>query len=322
MVNRNLQEGGLSMNKFIKFIFMSWAIFLFFSIKGLLAAEANKKAETIDELVKMYDSTSCKACHKTIYETWEKSLHAISLIGTPRTMATMKNWLTDALMKEWKYSGVKSVEDIKVEHMMTCFKCHLPQMKDATDKVAQEIAKAIINMDEDTLKKVNINCIVCHNMKALTHKWVDGEIEANTVYGPSGVAGIHPDYGYQKVKHSPIIKEAIHCGQCHGLGPNFELPQPTQCATLYGSYLHAYVPAGGDKTCQQCHISDMEILQGFYIKDHRMPSYRYPLHAQKAFELVVEAKAYKFLYAAGNSIPKVDLKVKIFNKAGHRIPDG
>lgn len=102
------------MNKFIKFIFLSWAIILFFSIKGLLAAEANKKAETIDELVKMYDSTSCKACHKTIYETWAKSLHAISLIGTPRTMATMKNWLTDALMKEWKYSGVKSVEDIKV----------------------------------------------------------------------------------------------------------------------------------------------------------------------------------------------------------------
>ena len=33
--------------------------------------EKPKKAKTIAELVKMYDSTSCKDCHSEIYEEWQ-----------------------------------------------------------------------------------------------------------------------------------------------------------------------------------------------------------------------------------------------------------
>jgi hypothetical protein len=274
-----------------------------------------KKATTVDELAKMYDVSSCKRCHEKIYIEWEKSIHARSLIGTGRTMATIRNAITDAMMKEWTKSGVKDVKDIKVEHMMHCLKCHLPQLKDATDNVAQQIAQAVIDSDQATLQKVNINCIICHNRKALVHKFVDGEPEPNVIYGNK--EGSHADKMFTALKKSPIMKESIICGQCHGLGPNFDLPNPTQCATLYGSYLHNYVPSAGvvAETCQECHMHK-------YKSGHLMPSYRDPEVAKHAVDVDVEAKGYQVLFKAGEHIPTAAIQVKMTSNAGHRIPDG
>ncbi|MCL4457774.1 MAG: cytochrome c family protein [Nitrospirae bacterium] len=282
----------------------------------LTAFAAEKKANSIDDLAKMYDVSSCKTCHAKIFEEWEKSYHATSLVGSPRTMATIASAVKDGMMKEWTKSGIKKIEDIKVEHMMSCLKCHLPQIKDATDAVAQEIAKAAIDgaagdeAAQAKLKKVGINCLVCHNQKALIHKWTDGEPEANVIYGNK--EGAHADAKFKAMKKSPIMKESILCGQCHGLGPNFDLTEPTQCATLYGSYLHAYVPAGGNKTCQECHMD----------KGHFMPGYRDPDQAKKAVTVEVDSTGYYFLPKAGDSIPTAKVTVKMMNKAGHRIPDG
>lgn len=279
-------------------------------------AAKKEKAKSIDELAKMYDVSSCKACHAKIFEEWEKSYHATSLVGF-NTMDTLASTVRDGIMREWTKSGVKKVKDIKVEHMLSCLKCHLPQIKDATDAVAQEIAQAAIDGaagDEaarDKLKKVGINCLSCHNSMALIHKWTDGEPEANVIYGSKG--GAHPDAKYAAMKESPIMKESILCGQCHGYGPNFDLPEPTQCATLYGSYLHAYVPSGGSKTCQECHMGD---------KGHFMPGYRDADMAKKAVTVSVDAMGYYFLPRGGDSIPIAKLTVKMINNAGHRIPDG
>ncbi len=46
-----------------------------------LHGEVLTKASTLDELIKMFDSSSCKGCHEKIYEQWEKSHHARPLIG-------------------------------------------------------------------------------------------------------------------------------------------------------------------------------------------------------------------------------------------------
>jgi hypothetical protein len=278
-----------------------------------------EKAKSIDELAKMYDVSSCKKCHPKEYEEWEKSYHAISLVGSPRTMATIASTIKDGFMKEWTYSGVKDIKDIKVEHMLTCLKCHLPQINDATDEVAQEIAKAAIDGaagDEDAqkkLKKLGINCLICHNKKALIHKWTDGEPEKDAVYGTK--EGAHGDSKFTKLKKSPIMTESILCGQCHGLGPNFDLIEPTQCATLYGSYLHAYIPSGGSKTCQECHMKENK-------KGHFMPAYRDPDQAKNAVNVEVDTKAYYFLMKPGDSIPTAYVTVKLSSNAGHRIPDG
>lgn len=274
-----------------------------------------RKANTVDELAKMYDVSSCRKCHEQIYKEWEKSIHARSLIGTGRTMATIKNAITDALMKEWAKSGIKDVKDIRVEHMMHCLKCHLPQLRDGTDEVAREIARAVIESDQTTLAKVNINCIICHNRKALVHKLVDGEPEPNVIYGSK--KGSHADKMFTAMKKSPIMNESILCGQCHGLGPNFDLANPTQCATLYGSYLHNYVAAEGVElqTCQNCHMHVNK-------KGHLMPAYRDPDMSKQAVTVEVQMKGYQVLYKAGEHIPTAAVQVKMTSNAGHRIPDG
>jgi len=93
---------------------------------------------------------------------------------------------------------------------------------------------------------------------------------------------------------------------------------PVQCATLYGSYLHAYIPAGGTKTCQQCHMKD---------GDHYMPpnfNERDELSARlrESLPLEVDTLAYTYHPKEDAFFPMVVVKTKITSKAGHRIPDG
>lgn len=285
---------------------------ILFSAFPLVAFSA-EKAKTIDELAKMYDVSSCKQCHAKIYEEWEKSMHSQSLFGTKRTLGGFKGMIETGLMKAFTKSGVKEIKDIKMEHFAECFKCHLPHaLKDGSDELAMQLAKAFVEADAATLKKVGINCLVCHNTKAIVHKWQDGEPEKGVIYGSK--EGVHPG-GSKTMKKSPIMKEAVMCGQCHGTGPNLEFPQPSQCATAYGSYLHAYIPAGGSETCQDCHMKKSN-------KGHLMPAFRDPDMRKMGVNVEVSATGYKFLLKAGDSIPTAVVTVRITNNAGHRTPDG
>ncbi|MEM4721079.1 MAG: multiheme c-type cytochrome ExtKL [Candidatus Methanomethylicaceae archaeon] len=275
-----------------------------------------EKAKSIDELSRMYDVSSCKTCHAKIFEEWSQSYHATSLVGSLGTMTSLAGAVKDGLLKEWTQSGVKDMQDIKVEHLFMCLKCHLPQITDASDEVARDIGESAIEGAAGNeaavaaLKKLGINCLICHHAKAIIHKWVDGEIESGILYGYK--ESPHADAGFKMVKKSPIIKESIFCGQCHGLGPNFELHNPSQCPTLYGSYLHAYIPSGGSKTCQECHMKN----------GHAMLSYRDPELAQSAVRVEIDARGYYFLPRSGYSVPLSVVTVKMTNYAGHRVPDG
>jgi hypothetical protein len=221
--------------------------------------------------------------------------------------------LKAGIMGAFTRSGAREVKDITARHLAQCLRCHLPQIKDATDAVAQQLAQAFLDADRATLGKVSINCLICHNTNAIVHRWQDGEPAQGVLYGSRD--GAHPGRPFPVIRKSVIMTEAVLCGQCHGLGPNFEFPQPSQCATAYGSYLHAYVPAGGTETCQDCHMKK----DG---KGHLMPAYRDRDMARRAVEVEVEARAYKFLPRAGDSVPTAVVTVKLTNRAGHRIPDG
>lgn len=283
------------------------------------------KAASIAELVTRYDSSSCVECHQDVHDEWAQSLHARSIFGTGRTAATFKTAIHNGLM-EWPSSGVKTPNDVKVEHLMGCAKCHLPQLAEATDMVAQEIVTTIDTwrtaMDEGeedvaakakkTLSSLNINCLVCHNRNAITHKWSDGYPRRDTVYGSKD--GDHPHPVFAKMGRSSVIGESILCGQCHGLGPNLELQNPTQCATAYGSYLFAYVPEGGRETCQACHMKASKL-------GHNMQSYRSPVMAKAAVDMHVEMAAVVWRDNASLR-PKATVRVELTNKAGHGIPDG
>ena len=89
--------------------------FLTGALGGTSAADV-KKAKTIDELAKMYDSTGCKQCHEDIYNEWMQSIHSRSIFGTGRTAATIKTTVAVGLMG-WQYSGVKKPEDVQVKHL-------------------------------------------------------------------------------------------------------------------------------------------------------------------------------------------------------------
>ncbi len=286
---------------------------------------AQPKANSIAELVARYDSRSCIECHQEAHEQWSRSVHARSMFGTGRVAATFMTTIRNGLM-EWPASGVKGPKDVKVEHLMGCAKCHLPQLADATDKVAQELLATIsawqtaleaeddeaVEKAEATLTSLNINCLICHNRNAVIHKWTDGYPDKGTVYGRQ--AGEHADPKFPRMAASHVMSESILCGQCHGLGPNLELENPTQCATAYGSYLFAYVPEGGKQTCQDCHMRESGL-------GHDIQSFRSDVMAKKAITMHVEADPV-FWRDNATMRPKAAVRVELTNHAGHGVPDG
>lgn len=285
------------------------------------------KAKTIAELAARYDSSGCMDCHEEVHDEWSESLHSKSILGSPRTAPTIVTAVEKGL-KLFPYSGVKEDKDITVENLMMCMKCHLPQLDEATDDVAVEIVTTIkawtkarkagdddtADELEETIASLNIGCMVCHNKMALIHKYADGYPQPDTVYGSQD--GDHEDEEITKMAVAPALSESIFCGQCHGHGPNFELEHPSQCATIYGSYLFSYVAHGGSETCQECHIQKSEL-------GHNMQSYNDETMAEMALDVSVEGRS---LFWRKNKtegvLPIGIIDVKMYNKSGHAIPDG
>lgn len=281
-------------------------------IVALPLTASAQKAKTIDELAKMYDSSGCKSCHAEIYAAWEKSHHARPLMGVKGGLM-----LTPLATKG---ATAFSPDDPKKATLKNfpCFKCHLPQaVTSAEDSVAAELAEALLAKDSAKVAKLQITCIVCHNNKAIIHKRELGEPEKGVLYGKKNVDA-HPDKTFTKVKKSAIMTESVFCGQCHGQGPNLEFDQAFQCANLYGSYMHAYIPAGGTQTCQDCHMKKGDHLIAPNFNDDKATS---ELLA-KAINLDVQTIGYEWLRKAATYVPKIVVETKITTTAGHRIPDG
>jgi len=264
---------------------------------------------TLDELIMWYDSSSCQECHKKIYRAWKKSHHARSLMGINDLV-----FLQPVLKR-----GVLSINNPgdASRRNFPCFKCHLPQAMNAADPVFAQITRAIFANDKKTLRKLNISCLVCHNEMAIIHKLQDGRPEPGVVYGTNYVRN-HKHEVFKTVRRSVIMKRSVMCGQCHGLGPNLEFENPVQCATLYGSYLHAYVPDGSAKTCQACHMKN---------GDHSFPpdfNHKKETSAWLAegISLEVETQGYQFLSPKKEYVPVASVNTIITSEAGHRVPDG
>ena len=303
--------------RFLKLIL----VLLFIAVPLVASAD---KAKTIDELAKMYDSSSCKGCHEGIYKQWENSHHARPLMG-------VKGGLMLTPLAKAKGTAF-SPDDPKKATLKNypCFKCHLPQaIKSAEDSVAVELTEALLTAADEKasddakkaakakIAKLQITCIVCHNTNAIIHKRELGEPKDGVLYSSKAVAS-HPDGKYKAVEKSAIFKDSVYCGQCHGLGPNFDNEQAFQCANLYGSYLHSYIPSGATQTCQDCHMQKGDHLIAPNWNDDKGAS---ELLA-KAISLDVQTLGYEWLLKAGTHIPKVVVNTKITTTAGHRIPDG
>lgn len=283
-----------------------------------------EKAKTIDELAKMYDSSRCKGCHAEIYSQWEKSHHARPLMGVKGGMM-----LTPLATKGATAFSPDDPKKATVKNF-PCFKCHLPQaIISAEDSVAVELTEALLTAADEKasdkakadakgkVAKLQITCTVCHNTKSIIQKRELGEPQPGVLYGSKDVAS-HPDKTFTSVKKSAIMADSVFCGQCHGLGPNLEFDQAFQCANLYGSYLHAYIPSGGAQTCQDCHMPKSDHLIAPNFNDDKQTSELYA----KALTLDVQTLGYEWLRKAKDYYPKVVVNTKITSSAGHRLPDG
>lgn len=273
------------------------------------AGAYGKEAKTLDELVKMYDSTGCKGCHAEIYAQWEGSHHARPLMGVGGNIFLIP------VVKASPFSP-KSPEKATKDNF-PCFKCHLPHAIEAAQPVFAEIAKAVLADDKKTIGRLQITCLVCHNKLSIIHRLEEGKPEEKVIYGKRDVKA-HRDKAFPTIKRSAIMDKPVMCGQCHGTGPNFDKENPYQCATLYGSYLHAYVPVGGAQTCQDCHMAK---------GDHSFPPDMNAVEASSEFlrkniSLDVEALGYEFFVKKGEYAPLVVLNTKVSTAAGHRTPDG
>lgn len=310
-------------------------LFLLFSAltatSGLSAGgpkpEPPAKAKTIKELADRYDSSGCMECHEDAHDEWANSLHSRSILGSPRTAPTIVTAI-DIGLKNFAFSGVKEDKDLKVEHLMLCAKCHLPQLDEATDEVAQEIISTIRAWQkagkdgeaekkaalEATIASLNIGCMVCHNKMAIIHKYADGYPQSDTVYGSQ--EGDHEDEAHPKMAVAPALGESIFCGQCHGQGPNFEFDHPSQCATIYGSYLFAYVAHGGSESCQDCHMKKSEL-------GHDIQAYKDEDMIAMAVDVKVEGRSMFWRKNKEEGVVPIGvIEVDLHNKTGHTIPDG
>jgi hypothetical protein len=297
---------------------MGLAALMMIAVPSLaVAALDGPKAKTIDELAAMFDASRCKGCHGEVYDQWAISHHARSQMGvhgglkdTPLAMAGATPWSPE-------HPSQATLDTFP------CFKCHLPQaLTHAEDSVAAEYAQALVDQDRDKVGKLKITCIVCHNNKAIIHRLQEGNPEPHVLYGTRNIPN-HPDPVFTEIRQSPVMSEPLFCGQCHGVGVNLEFENPVQCATIYGSYQHAYIPGGGTQSCQDCHLYPKH--NGF--ADHRMlPDWNdTELMSQRlaqSISLDMQAMGYEWLRGSGDRPSRLVVETKIDSTAGHRVPDG
>lgn len=289
-----------------------------------------KFADNIDELVAQYDSTACQNCHTDIYEQWKKSYHSRSIVSSVGGIST---YMTVGIQTEW---GRK----INRAEAAKCLDCHIPQINTATEKLAKKIVDWIIiaggkkkgatekekKEAYKQLERLNINCIVCHNMKS---NMASIAYLRDPVREPSKkdkklgiVAKVYSAGWGENAPHEVVqtngMTHALFCEQCHGIWPAPD-GERIQCNSLSGSYEDAYRARGGYKMCQDCHMREKN-------RGHSMPGgHDFNGIVKESMDLNVEAVAFQRLkggHTKAQWFPAAVVNVDITSHAGHRIPDG
>lgn len=274
-------------------------------------------AATIDELVAPYNVEGCADCHEEIHDQWKDSWHGKAIIDS-RVLRTWRTFVKRGL-DDNPQAERKNLRDV-------CIGCHAPFAVGASDELATEIAGLVVTAVDDPdknkradatkeLAKLNINCLVCHNLKAVE----GGGAKAGALYGPRGEQdpeeAAHEEY--ETIK-SDYISTSEFCAQCHhGCPPDMK---SDVCPTLYTSYKEKYLARGGTETCQGCHMKQPDPDE---LKSHAFPGIYEVEQVQEGIELTVKASPTQYVYHLKNVVvPAIVLNVQVLNKAGHGIPHG
>lgn len=300
-------------NRFLLGLLLALSCFLLFPAVGI--AE-EKLANTIDELVSMFDESNCMECHDEIHAQWKDSWHAQAVTSS---LGGMHNFIEIGLKKEWEKPLTKV-------QLLKCMDCHAPAVRYATEKLAQDIANKIVTAHKKKgspegdaakkeLAKLNVGCISCHNLKAISvATGFNGPPEKGIMYGPHGNDA---DDAHETLEAVDITRSSF-CMQCHGIY-KAEDGEMIQCNTLSGSYQNSYIAMGGSKTCQECHMKKGHLFPGGHDLDT----------VKEGLGFNVEITPYGHLpgLLQGKKdpkkwVPSAIVTVFIENKTGHRVPDG
>ncbi len=271
----------------------------------------SKKASTIDELTAMYDIKPCAECHQDKYEEWKTSSMGNSVVD-PRVLRGMRTFIRLAIDEE---------KTLKREDLTICLNCHVPQIKDAAPELVVHIGDLVLTAVEDKdeakreaakkeLSKLNLNCLVCHNLKATGFNTQPKE---KVIYGPRDIKDSpHEDIGFQTQK-SDLIETSEFCAQCHHCPPDIPWKD---CPTLYTSYIEDFIHKGRKETCQDCHMKGKEKIHKFFGPNDLD-------FLKSAINFTVNARLTKYIDIYENKkIPAIVLKINLTNNAGHSIPSG
>ncbi len=287
------------------------ALLTIFLLAGVHNATA-KEADTIDELVAMFDDSKCAECHEEIYKEWQQSWHAKAINSS---LKGMRNFIAVGLAKEWETELTK-------DQVLKCLDCHAPAVNYASEKLAVEIGGLIVKAFEDKdenakkeLAKLNVGCLSCHNIKATAvARGLRGAPEKGVVYGPNGEDG---DDFHTSIE-TPDLSRSVFCMQCHGV---YKAPdgETIQCNTLSGSYQNSYISMGGSKTCQECHMKKGHLFPGGHDLDTVKEGLGFDVQFAQYQHLPGKIKGVK---DAKKWVPSVIVTAFVENKTGHRVPDG
>jgi nitrate/TMAO reductase-like tetraheme cytochrome c subunit len=275
-----------------------------------------KEANSIDELVSMFDESNCMECHTEIHQEWENSWHSRSVVSS---LPGMHNFIEIGLKKEWD----KPLDKVQI---LKCLDCHAPVVNFASEKLAVEIGNMIVtaHKKKDTpegqnarkeLAKLNVGCLSCHNIKATeVARGFNGPAEEGMIYGPHG-----EDAGdAHETLEAVDITRSSFCMQCHGIYSSSD-GETVNCNTLSGSYQDNYLAQGGSQTCQDCHLN----------KGHMFPGGHDLETVQEGLGLNVQVSPYTHLPGQIPDVkdskqwaPSAVVTVFIENRTGHRVPDG
>lgn len=274
-----------------------------------------KEAETIEQLVAMFDDAKCAECHDEIYQQWQQSWHAKAVVSS---LGGISNFITIGLAKEWN-------KPLDRAQILKCLDCHAPAVNFASEKLAVKIGEMIVTALEKKgstagdqaaaqLARLNVGCLACHNIKAISvARGLRGDPVAGAVYGPNG----YDSAGHETIQ-SVELTRSVFCMQCHG---KYNAPdgETIQCNTLSGSYQNTYYNLGGSKTCQDCHMK----------KGHLFPGGHDLATVKEGLGLEVQVTEYQHLPGQVPGVknpkawvPSAVVTALVENKSGHRIPDG
>lgn len=269
---------------------MKSAPLLLIIIVAAIAALASTSATAADsnrDNAAYVSSSICGACHMDIFDTWKKSMHALST----------KNYVFDQAYSEaYRKSGG--------EAKYLCLKCHAPT--------------TYLNKDYDMkldITKEGVTCDFCHTVKEVNLKNPDnpfvietGPVKRGTMKEASSPA--------HRTEFSELHKSSLLCAGCH----EFVNSKGMHVRSTYSDWHNGPYRAEG-KQCQGCHMpeKDGNVVAPQVksskpsIKGHNI-SLSVPLLKNAVDVRILEAK---------RKDGRLFVTVEVTNKgAGHTVPTG